>query len=169
MAGVSRTVEKTDAMALLTQTAIGPKWCSIIAAACSTASASATSHGIAIASPPRSCTSRLAASSPSIPRAIRPMRAPSLAKRRAVARPTPADAPVITTTSDIDERPPLTGRVRAWRPPSGARACGLRADTLSPFALLEILVVLEVLRILELLVVFFAEASGDLLIADTGG
>ena len=44
-------------------------------------------------------TSRRAPSSPSIPRAISPTEAPCFANSRTVARPTPADAPVITTTS----------------------------------------------------------------------
>src|SRR5205823_7863977 len=49
--------------------------------------------------PPIFSTSFRAPSNPSTPRAIRPMRAPSFANLCAVARPTPADAPVITTTS----------------------------------------------------------------------
>ena len=49
--------------------------------------------------PPSSSTSRWAASSPARPRASRPMEAPWRAKACAVARPTPADAPVMTTTS----------------------------------------------------------------------
>src|SRR5690625_3168974 len=48
--------------------------------------------------PPAFSTSRAAPRSPSIPRASKATRAPVRAKATAVARPTPADAPVITTT-----------------------------------------------------------------------
>lgn len=47
--------------------------------------------------PPSSSTSRRAASRRFAPRAISPMRAPALANACAVARPTPADPPVMTT------------------------------------------------------------------------
>src|SRR5205085_7672349 len=53
------------------------------------------------ARPPRASTSARAASRRSRPRAIRPMRAPASAKRCAMARPSPAEAPVMTTTSPL--------------------------------------------------------------------
>src|SRR5437773_3506951 len=58
------------------------------------------STGKTSALPPSSSTSFSAPFNPSRPRAIKPIRAPCCANLRAVARPTPADAPVITTTSD---------------------------------------------------------------------
>src|SRR5262249_44231884 len=68
-------------------------------AAASTASASETSASTIKALPPSFSTSYLAPSRPSFPRAINPMRAPSfVANSRAIARPKPADAPVMTTT-----------------------------------------------------------------------
>ena len=91
--------EKTESMALLIQMSIGPNARSTSAAACSIAFSSATSSGRTIASPPSSSISRFAASSPSLPRAISPTFAPRFPNARAVARPTPAEAPVMTTTS----------------------------------------------------------------------
>jgi hypothetical protein len=76
---------------LLTQTSIGPSFSSISSAAFSTASESATSSGTMSARPP-------AASSRSGARAISAIEALSSANRRTTARPTPADAPVTTTT-----------------------------------------------------------------------
>src|SRR5579872_1818007 len=96
---ISFAGEKTEAIALFTQMSIGPNSCSTDAAAFSTASASATSSGRVIALPPADSISRFAASSPSTPRAIKPTLAPCFPNSRAVARPKPADAPVITTTS----------------------------------------------------------------------
>src|SRR5215213_1397189 len=93
--------EKIAAIALLTQTSIGPRVSSTELAARSTASASATSAETTSAWPPAASTSLRAPSSPSSPRATRPTRAPSRAKATAVARPTPAEAPVTTTTSPI--------------------------------------------------------------------
>src|SRR5829696_7304518 len=90
----SANLENTVAIALLTQTSIGPSSASTCSAARSTASASATSVGIAIPAP----TSAWAASRPSDPRASRPTLAPRSANARAAARPTPAEAPVTTTT-----------------------------------------------------------------------
>ena len=95
---VSPTGAKTVVIALFTQTSSGPKRSSICPAASSTASASATSSGSTSASPPSSSTSVAVARSRSSPRAINPMRAPSRAKRRTVARPTPAEAPVTAIT-----------------------------------------------------------------------
>src|SRR2546423_5531598 len=80
---------------------IGPNSRSTASAARSTWSASATSVGRIKARPPNRSTSRRAPSRPSRPRASSPMCAPSRAKARAVARPNPADAPVITTTSGL--------------------------------------------------------------------
>src|SRR5581483_11465771 len=93
---------KIVAIALLIQTSMGPSSASILAAASSSASASATSVGIASARPPDFSTSSAAASSRSRPRAIRPTAAPRCAK----ARPTPADAPVTTTTSGTQRLSP---------------------------------------------------------------
>src|SRR4051795_3737512 len=53
------------------------------------------------ASPPSSSTSRAAASSPARPRARSATLQTRLANSRAVARPIPADAPVITATSPV--------------------------------------------------------------------
>jgi hypothetical protein len=92
-------------MALLTHTSIGPNLASACSAAASTASASATSAGNNNAWPPSLSTSRLALSRRSLPRAIKPIRAPSVrAKACAIARPRPAEAPVITTTRWIFRR-----------------------------------------------------------------
>src|SRR3954464_9255620 len=91
--------EKTDTIALLIQMSVGPNFCSTVAAACSTASGSDTSSGSTSASPPNDSISRFAASSPSRPRAMSATRAPRRPNARAVARPTPAEAPVMTTTS----------------------------------------------------------------------
>ena len=95
---VSLTGENTDAIALFSQTSIGPKRFSVVAAAASIPCASATSHGSTTALPPSAVTSRAASSRASRQRAITPMRAPSLAKPCAAARRTPAEAPVITMT-----------------------------------------------------------------------
>jgi len=89
--------QKMVAIASFTQTSIGPHSRSTRSAAASTADSSATSVGSTIASPPACSISRFAASRPSIPRATRATRQPFSPKRRAVARPTPADAPVMTT------------------------------------------------------------------------
>jgi hypothetical protein len=55
--------------------------------------------------PPAFSISLRAPSKPSRPRATNPIFAPRWAKARAVARPTPADAPVITTTSALSILP----------------------------------------------------------------
>src|SRR5690349_4323713 len=62
------------------------------------------------ASPPSSLTSRAAASRPARPRASSASLQPCFANPRAVARPIPADAPVITATS-------ATSRSRIADPP----------------------------------------------------
>src|SRR3954454_7629545 len=83
-------------IASLTQTSMGPSSCSARCAAASTWSGSATSVGMGRPVPPASSTSRRAPFKPSSPRASRAMRAPRAPKARAVARPTPALAPVTT-------------------------------------------------------------------------
>src|SRR4051812_1992673 len=88
----------TDVIAQLTQTSIGPSSSSTCAAAASTASASATSTPIASPRRPAASTSLAAASRPSYPRARMATSSPFSAKARTVARPTPADPPVTTTT-----------------------------------------------------------------------
>src|SRR5579872_1797739 len=105
---ISFTGENTEAIALLTQTSIGPNSRSTAWAEFSTAPASETSTGRTIAWPPSDSISRFAASSPSIPRAISPTLAPCLPNWRAAARPKPADAPVITTTSFFTASPSLS-------------------------------------------------------------
>jgi hypothetical protein len=60
-----------------------------------------TSATIARASPPAAITSRADASSRSCRRAHMTIRAPSRARRIAVARPMPADAPVMAITRDM--------------------------------------------------------------------
>src|SRR5205807_2222552 len=86
------------------QTSTGPSASSISTAAFSTASASATSAATACARCPRSSSSCRAALSRSRPRAISPIDAPSRPNARTVARPTPADAPVTTTTEPTQGR-----------------------------------------------------------------
>src|SRR4051794_578541 len=85
-------------MASLTQMSMGPSSRSTRSAAASTAAASVTSTETTRARPPAASTSRAAAASPSSPRASRATRAPSRPKATAVARPTPAAAPVTTMT-----------------------------------------------------------------------
>src|SRR5437764_242255 len=99
-AGAAEAVTTVD-IASLTQIAIGPKISSTLAAAASTWSASATSVGRTSALPPSSSTSRRAPSNPACPRATRPRWAPRLAKARAMARPTPAEAPVTTDRKSV--------------------------------------------------------------------
>src|SRR3954447_24919237 len=96
---------KTVVIALLTQMSIGPNASSTAAAADRTASQSARSAGRTSALPPACSTSRLASSSASRLRAISPIRAPSFANRRTVARPIPDVAPVTTTTSLLMRKP----------------------------------------------------------------
>src|SRR5918999_1157581 len=98
---IACTGENTDTMALLTQMSIGPNLSSTAAADASTWSASATSVGRTRAWPPAASTSRRVPSSPSCPRASNPMCAPCRANAWAVARPTPAEAPVMTTTLGV--------------------------------------------------------------------
>src|SRR6478735_2109217 len=91
----------TEVNASLTQTSMGPISASTRAAACSTAWWSAVSTLIVRAWPPRSRTSRAAASRPALPRASSTTWSPSPANRRALARPMPPDAPVMTTTRGL--------------------------------------------------------------------
>jgi GH15 family glucan-1,4-alpha-glucosidase len=92
----------TVVIAALTQTSIGPSASSAAAATASTACGSAMSAGNATASAPAASASPRAASSPSRLRATSASATPGAAKRRTVARPMPLDAPVMTTTSDMD-------------------------------------------------------------------
>src|SRR6266542_1677692 len=110
-------------MASFTHTSIGPSSASTRAAAASTRSKEATSTGIGSPSPPAASTSFAAASSPSRPRASNPTRAPLVPNAIAVARPTPADAPVTTTTfpcrSMSGRYPQAPTRNRQGDPPRG--------------------------------------------------
>jgi hypothetical protein len=96
------TGEKTVTIASLIQISMPPRSAAIASAAANTASASATSSGTTMALPPSRSTSPRTASSASRSRAISARWAPARANRRAVARPTPADAPVMTTV-DCDK------------------------------------------------------------------
>ena len=78
-----------------------PKRSTAAAAARSTAAASDTSVASASASAPSAAHSLAAVRSAASPRASSTSRAPSRAKARAAARPTPLEAPVITTTADL--------------------------------------------------------------------
>ncbi len=90
---------KIVAIALLTHTSMRPHRASTAAAAASTCASSATSVGIASASAPACSTSRRTPSRPRSPRASKAIRAPGRANARAVARPMPPDAPVMTIAS----------------------------------------------------------------------
>jgi hypothetical protein len=92
------------AIAQLIQTSIGPSSASTLPAARSTASWSATSTTIGNATPPLRSTSEAAACSPSWPRASRPTRHARRPNARAVARPIPAEAPVMTTQRTGERR-----------------------------------------------------------------
>ena len=80
---------------------MAPKRSSIAAAASSTAAGSETSQRRASASAPTTFASRSASASPSSPRASIATRSPRAAKARAIARPSPAEAPVIATTRPV--------------------------------------------------------------------
>src|SRR5581483_5099330 len=111
---MSSTGANTVAIALLTQISIGPNSRTMRSAASSSAEASATSALQTTASPPASSISRRVDSKPSSPRAINPTFAPRFANASAVARPTPAVAPVMTTTlfrNELVMRAPCDGRV----------------------------------------------------------
>jgi hypothetical protein len=98
-------------MALLTQMSMGPSEVSNASAARMRTLSSATSPAKIWAVPPSDSISALVSSRAAASRAISPIRAPARAKRRAVARPTPALAPVITTTrswKSIPEREPAS-------------------------------------------------------------
>src|SRR5215813_356893 len=96
---ISLNGEKTETIALLIQTSIGPNSCSTVAAAFSICSGLATSTCKISARPPRASTSARAPSRPASPRESSATHASCFANSRAVARPTPAEAPVITTVS----------------------------------------------------------------------
>src|SRR5690349_11014513 len=89
---------KTVVIALFTHTSIGPSSDSTWCAASATCSAFATSTHSRAARVPRRVTSFTVASSPSVPRASTPTSHPLAANRSTAARPTPAVAPVTTTT-----------------------------------------------------------------------
>ena len=88
---------KTELKASLTQTSIGPTSRSTRSAAANTASASAMSTGYGYGAPPAARTSCAAPASPCSPRASSTTRSPRAANPTALARPTPAEAPVTTT------------------------------------------------------------------------
>jgi hypothetical protein len=92
------TGAKTDTIASLTQMSMVPHSDATRSAAAATALASETSSGMIIGMPPAARISHAAPSSPAKSRAISATRARSAPNARAMARPTPLDAPVITTT-----------------------------------------------------------------------
>ena len=96
---ISSIGENTDVIALFTQTSIGPNSRSTFSAALSIAAGSATSAGRTSARPPPCSISFFAESRRSWLREMSPTDAPCSPKSRAMARPRPAEAPVITTTS----------------------------------------------------------------------
>ena len=94
---ILETGEKTVTMAAFTHTSIGPSSRSNAFAASNIASASDVSAGKIITGTPSCISSPLVCSSAAFSRAISPSQAPSCAKRVAIARPTPALAPVTIT------------------------------------------------------------------------
>src|SRR5215207_3174985 len=95
---MSATGAKTVSIALLIQTSMPLQRASIACAAASTAAASATSSAHTKLLPPSSSTSRAALVNASSLRASSATRALRLPNARAMARPTPLEAPVTTTT-----------------------------------------------------------------------
>ena len=96
---ISWAGERTESIALLIQTSIGPRVSSMIRAADSTSPVLETSTGRMTASPPAASTSsRRVNARGAFAQVIRYERH-FVPNSRTVARPTPADAPVITTTS----------------------------------------------------------------------
>src|SRR5690606_19784960 len=96
----------------VTQMSIPPQVATTSLAADWTASKSDTSSGKTRALAPRRWSSDSVASSPSLPRAISATLAPSAPKARAIARPTPLDAPVTTAILPSSlRRIPLRGCV----------------------------------------------------------
>lgn len=88
----------TDAKAAFTHTSTGPRVSSTHSAAARTCAASDTSTRREIAGTPASRASLSAQDKPSSPRARRARAYPRRANSRTVARPTPALAPLTTTT-----------------------------------------------------------------------
>src|SRR4051794_38202756 len=121
---MSHVVARIVAIASLTQTSMSPSSLVARSAAASTCAASATSVGMASARPPSSRTSRAAASRASSLRATSATASPRLANSRAVARPMPADAPVMTVT--MPERLPRMAAPRnALRRPEAFQPAAL--------------------------------------------
>src|SRR5579875_33619 len=119
----SQLGENTVVMASLTQTSMGPSSASARPAAASTSAASATSADSTKGRPPARRPSSAAVSSPAASRAMSPTSKPRSAKRRAVARPTPAEAPVTTATLRSGMLSPLVCSVGgACRPQAGGGA-----------------------------------------------
>ena len=118
----SPTGANTVVMALLTQTAMGPS-CSRRGWRPSTASNCHTSAGRPTARRPGAVTSAAAASRPAWPRASKPTSNPCSAKARAVARPTPADAPVITATRRAVMSCPSCGCLCRYGLPKSGSPC----------------------------------------------
>ncbi len=135
----------TEAKAQLTHTSIGPSSASTRSAAASTASRSETSVGMASGRRPASWTSRAASPNPAGPRARSATSSPCAANARAAARPTPADAPVTTTTRPVTtkrfpvapagNRPPRLGDWQAAVVPSPSATA--TASTLAGLAVLH--------------------------------
>src|SRR5439155_2462352 len=105
---ISHSGANTDVMASFTQTSISPSSRSTRSAASSTCQATATSVGTASALPPPRSTSFAPTCSPSSPRASSATCAPAPPKAAAAARPTPADAPVTTTTLPCNDLEPIS-------------------------------------------------------------
>ena len=132
----SQAGANTVVMASLTHTSIGPSSSSTRVAAASTWSNWLTSVGQDQGPAAGRLTSAAAASRPASPRASRATSKPCSAKARAVARPTPADAPVITATlpcwhdvflSAFAVFPEVAGRGRLRaRKPAGGEVAGQR-------------------------------------------
>src|SRR5919109_3394636 len=157
---ISQNRPNTDVMAPFTHTSMGPRSDSTRSAAVSTSPGSATSVGTDAAAPPAPSTSRTAPLRPSSPRARSPTAYPRSAKATAAARPTPADAPVTTTTRlPLTSRHPIALGVRSLQLQPGPRTGGVRAeepflgvqgsleqDALDPVVVVEVLQVPEVLN-----------------------
>src|SRR5712691_8945413 len=107
---------------------MGPSASSALAAAASTSSALATSAGRISERPPSASTSLAALSRPSRPLAMSPIAAPRLANARTVARPTPEEAPVTTTTSPGDMPFTLSRTSLGGLPPESGDANGRGAS-----------------------------------------
>jgi hypothetical protein len=104
---VSSAGANTDTIASFTQMSSCPHSATTRSAAANTAGASLTSSGSTSASEPALRTSAAAASKASSVRAMSATFAPCRANSRAIARPTPDDAPVIAATFPFSNRSPL--------------------------------------------------------------